>query len=255
MTEASGEIRNASRFSGLIVATAATALFGAVCLTVVQQAIAVPELSRGILRDETTVQIEVLPPVETQLLEHLAEVSEVKVDAMPEPVKKPDAKPETKPENKPKPVKPVPKKSAVKSVRKPAPQKTPAEKIQKAETGASDSAPTGSGLADTVPVRETSGGQSLSTRQTALAEIIAVIQAHKRYPRRARQTGVEGEVVLAVTVNNAGIITAVTLKKPHPSMLLNRAALKAAEPLIGRKLAISDALNVEVPVRFSLSSL
>ena len=80
-----------------------------------------------------------------------------------------------------------------------------------------------------------------------------MIDAHKRYPRRARQTGAEGDVVLAVMIDGNGVVTHVVLNKPHASVLLNRAALKAAEPRIGQKPPLSTPLTVDVPVRFTLS--
>ena len=51
----------------------------------------------------------------------------------------------------------------------------------------------------------------------------------------------------------AGTVTVVTVKKPHASVLLNRAARKAADALIGMKLSVTEALNVDVPVVFTLS--
>lgn len=96
-------------------------------------------------------------------------------------------------------------------------------------------------------------GNSAQERSKALAVIVAVINEHKRYPRRARQTGAEGEVLLTVNIDAVGTVTAVTVKKPHASVLLNRAARKAADALIGMKLSVTEALNVDVPVVFTLS--
>ena len=257
MTSASPEARRATFVARCIVLAVAASLLAAALLTVVQKAIAVPELAHGILRDETMVQIEMLPPppVKEPMVEHLAEKSDVQVDAKPEPVKeeppkeiKEPPKPETKPVEKPRPAK--------KSMKKPVPVKKnppPAPQESKASEG-SPAPATDSGGKAAAPVQGTASGQSAEARSKALAEIIAVIDANKRYPRRARQTGAEGDVVLSVTIDAAGIVTNVILKTPNPSMLLNRAALKAAEPLIGRKLPLAQPLTVEVPVRFTISS-
>lgn len=256
MTYAAVEIRRADWFARVAVAAAALGLLAAGLLTVVQKAIAVPELTKGILRDETTVVIETVPmtPAKEPLVEHLADASDVKVEAKPDPVKEetppppPPEAPKVIEEPKPKPV-----------VKKPPVKKKPVKKdlpVDKTEVKASDGAKASAALSggdSTSPAQGTASGASADARNTALATIVAVIDEHKRYPRRARQTGAEGDVVLAVTIDGNGIVTGVVLKKPHASVLLNRAALKAAEPLIGVKLPLSAPLTVEVPVRFTIS--
>lgn len=255
MTYAAVEIRRADWFARVAVAAAALGLLAAGLLTVVQKAIAVPELTKGILRDETTVVIETVPmtPAKEPLVEHLADASDVKVEAKPEPVEEtppppPPEAPKVMEEPKPKPV-----------VKKPPVKKKPVKKdlpIDKTDVKASDGAKASAALSggdSASPAQGTASGTSADARNAALAKIVAVIDEHKRYPRRARQTGAEGDVVLAVTIDGNGIVTDVVLKKPHASVLLNRAALKAAEPLIGVKLPLSAPLTVEVPVRFTIS--
>lgn len=255
MTYAAVEIRRADWFARVAVAAAALGLLAAGLLTVVQKAIAVPELTKGILRDETTVVIETVPmtPAKEPLVEHLADASDVKVEAKPEPVEEtppppPPEAPKVIEEPQPKPV-----------VKKPPVKKKPVKKdlpVDKTEVKASDGAKASAALSggkSASPAQGTASGASTDARNTALAKIVAVIDEHKRYPRRARQTGAEGDVVLAVTIDGNGIVTGVVLKKPHASVLLNRAALKAAEPLIGVKLPLSAPLTVEVPVRFTIS--
>lgn len=254
MTYATVEIRRADRFARVAVAAAALGLLAAGLLTVVQKAIAVPELTKGILRDETTVVIETVPmtPAKESLVEHLSDASDVKVEAKPEPVKEetppPPEAPKVIEEPKPKPV-----------VKKPSVKKKPVKKdlpVDKTEVKASDGTKTPTALSggkSASPAQGTASGVLTDAQNAALAKIVAVIDEHKRYPRRARQTDAEGDVVLAVTIDGNGIVTGVVLKKPHASVLLNRAALKAAEPLIGVKLPLSAPLTVEVPVRFTIS--
>ena len=254
MTYAAVEIRRADWFARVAVAAAALGLLAAGLLTVVQKAIAVPELTKGILRDETTVVIETVPmtPAKEPLVEHLADASDVKVEAKPESVKEETPPPPEAPKviEEPKP-KPVVKKPPVK--KKPVKKDLPVDKTEvKASDGAKASAALSGGKSAS-PAQGTASGASADARNTALAKIVAVIDEHKRYPRRARQTGAEGDVVLAVTIDGNGIVTGVVIKKPHASVLLNRAALKAAEPLIGVKLPLSAPLTVEVPVRFTIS--
>lgn len=256
MTYAAVEIRRADRFARVAVAAAALGLLAAGLLTVVQKAIAVPELTKGILRDEMTVVIETVPmtPAKEALVEHLSDASDVKVEAKPEPVKE-ETPPPPPPEapkviEEPKP-KPVVKKPSVK--KKPVKKDLPIDKTEvKASDGAKASAALSGGKSASL-AQGTASGVLTDAQNAALAKIVAVIDEHKRYPRRARQTGAEGDVVLAVTIDGNGIVTGVVLKKPHASVLLNRAALKAAEPLIGVKLPLSAPLTVEVPVRFTIS--
>lgn len=255
MTYAAVEIRRADWFARVAVAAAALGLLAAGLLTVVQKAIAVPKLTKGILRDETTVVIETVPmtPAKEPLVEHLSDASDIKVEAKPEPVEEtppppPPEAPKVMEEPKPKPV-----------VKKPPVKKKPVKKdlpVDKTEVKASDGTKASAALSggdSTSPAQGTASGTSADARNIALAKIVTVIDEHKRYPRRARQTGAEGDVVLAVTIDGNGIVTGVVLKKPHASVLLNRAALKAAEPLIGMKLPLSAPLTVEVPVRFTIS--
>lgn len=256
MTYAAVEIRRADWFARVAVAAAALGLLAAGLLTVVQKAIAVPELTKGILRDETTVVIETVPmtPAKEPLVEHLSDASDVKIEAKPEPVKE-ETPPPPPPEapkviEEPKP-KPVVKKLPVK--KKPVKKDLPIDKTEvKASDGAKASAALSGGKSASL-AQGTASGVSTDAQNAALAKIVAVIDEHKRYPRRARQTGAAGDVVLAVTIDGNGIVTGVVLKKPHASVLLNRAALKAAEPLIGVKLPLSAPLTVEVPVRFTIS--
>lgn len=255
MTYAAVEIRRADWFARVAVAAAALGLLAAGLLTVVQKAIAVPELTKGILRDETTVVIETVPmtPAKESLVEHLADASDVKVEAKPEPVEEtPPPPPPEAPKviEEPKP-KPVVKKPSVK--KKPVKKNLPVARTEvKASDGAKASAALSGGKSASL-AQGTASGVSTDAQNAALAKIVAVIDEHKRYPRRARQTGAEGDVVLAVTIDGNGIVTSVVLKKTHASVLLNRAALKAAEPLIGVKLPLSAPLTVEVPVRFTIS--
>lgn len=254
MTYAAVEIRRADRFARVAVAAAALGLLAAGLLTVVQKAIAVPELTKGILRDEMTVVIETVPmtPAKEALVEHLSDASDVKVEAKPEPVKEETPPPPEAPKviEEPKP-KPVVKKPSVK--KKPVKKDLPIDKTEvKASDGAKASAALSGGKSASL-AQGTASGVSTDAQNAALAKIVAVIDEHKRYPRRARQTGAEGDVVLAVTIDGNGIVTSVVLKKTHASVLLNRAALKAAEPLIGVKLPLSAPLTVEVPVRFTIS--
>ena len=256
-----GEVIFATRIArGLVLATAVCILVG-LSAHFVQQAIAVPQLSKGILREETTVQIELVKPVvqKEKVIEHTAQKSDYQIDAKPEPI--PEVKPEPKPEpvvepppvEKPKP-KPQPKPKP-KLVQKAKPVAPPKEDVKvdvvqsAAQLGSADE---GTSSGNSTVDLATTAGNSDADRASALASIVSTIEANKRYPRRARQTGTQGLVVLTVEINSDGVVTSVRLQKPNASVLLNRAAQKAAEPLIGMKLPVK-ALTVDVPVEFKLN--
>lgn len=180
----------------------------------------------------------------------------------PEPIPEPEPKSEPKPEPvKPKPQpKPQPKrveKAKVQPVPKPVPAVTPtpapspeaveAPVAQAGQAGLSDGREGGVGSG----VSGSGSGASDGTDRV-LAELLAVIEANKTYPRRARQTGQQGEVLLAVEIGPDGRVVGVSIRKKHASALLNRAALKAAEPLEGRPTKLAKAVTIVVPVRFEL---
>ena len=257
-----GEVLFATRVARISVLVLAIGAGLGVSLHFVQEAIAVPQLSKGILREETTVQIEMVKPVvqKERVIEHTVEKSDYEIEAKPEPL--PEVKPEVKPEIKPEPVvKPV-EKPKVKPTPKPKPKPQPTPKPVKPKIEAkvdevaapamTGSATDGTSQGNSSVELGSTLGNSDADRASALASIVSTIEANKRYPRRARQTGTQGLVVLAVEIDESGTVTSVRLQKPHASVLLNRAAQKAAESLIGMKLPVTR-LTVDVPVEFKLN--
>lgn len=246
------------------------------------EAVAVPSLPKGLFQQKVVAALAEVPESKPQdvmdpVIEHTIDNSDVKIEARPKPViePRPEPMPEVKPEPKPEPklepepepepppriekpkAKPVPKhKPAAKAAVKPKPvvepqapplePQTPAPEIcGQAEEGASGGAG-GAGMHH--------AANSNVLRQSALALIVDTIDANKSYPRRARQNGIEGTVVLRVTIGSDGRILTVDVRKKHASVLLNRAALKAADKLIGMRLEGIGPLEVDVPVVFDLQS-
>ena len=259
------EARQARRGARLTFAAVLCGTVLAVGFDAFHQAIAVPSLPKGLFQQKVVVALEETPDpkpldIKDPVIEHTVDESDVKIDAKPEPViePKPEPVPEVKPEPKPEPpppvkkpkAKPVPKpKPAPKPVPKPEPvvePQAPAPEIRgQAEEGASGGMG-GSGTHHSA--------SSDAARQSALALIVDTIDANKSYPRRARQNGIEGTVMLRVTIDSDGRISAVDVKKKHASVLLNRAALKAANKLIGMRLEGIGPLEVDVPVVFELEN-
>lgn len=224
-------------------------------------------------------------PIEKPLVEHLAEESDFKVPARPKPEPEPvpepepisepelmpepepepipEPKPEPNPEPKLEPVKPKPQR---KRVEKPKPVSKPAPAVSTLTPSPAPSSETvegpvaRAGQAGLAEGREGGVGKGMSGSGSGasdgtdqvLAELLAVVEANKTYPRRARQTGQQGEVQLAVEIGPDGRVVDVSIRKKHASALLNRAALKAAEPLEGRPTKLTKAVTIVVPVRFEL---
>ena len=252
----------AARGARGVLAAFAAALIAAVGMNSVTQAISVPSLPSGVMRQKIVVPLVEEPlaaqkPNET-LIEHTVAKSDFQIEKkIAEPVI--ESKPEPKLEPKPEP-KPVPKpkvRPQPKAQPRPQPQSEPKAAVQKAkESPASEVKSTGSdaaGASGGVGLSAGSNlGQAKAARESALAVIVNVIEANKSYPRRARQTGVEGEVLLTVRIAAGGLISSVDIKKKHRSALLNRAAARAAEKLLGMRIEGAPQMTVDVPVVFSL---
>lgn len=224
-------------------------------------------------------------PIEKPLVEHLAEESDFKVPARPKPEPEPvpepepisepelmpepepepipEPKPEPNPEPKLEPVKPKPQRKRVekpKPVSKPAPAVSTLTPSPAPSSEAVEGPVARAGQAGLAEGREGGVGKGMSGSGSGasdgtdqvLAELLAVVEANKAYPRRARQTGQQGEVLLAVEIGPDGRVASVAIRKKHASALLNRAALKAAEPLEGRPTKLRKAVTIVVPVRFEL---
>lgn len=231
------EARNAHRMASAAVWAAAFVAVLAAGLNSVSRAISAPSLAPGLFRERIVVPM-VREPVreKLKLQEITSEKSDFKIASKVEP-----EKPKVK-EVRKRPVKPVPPKPEKKEV--------PPEPEQQEVRGSSE---TGTAGGSSPVAAGSHAASSASDKVSALALIVDVIEQNKRYPRRARQTGTEGVVVLAVRIGADGMVIAVDVARKAASTLLNRAALSAAEKLLGQRLPVKSALTVEVPVVFSLT--
>ena len=256
------EALEAARGARGVLAAFAVVVIAAVGMNSFMQAISVPSLPSGVLRQKIVVPLVEDPPATKKsketLVEHTVAKSDFQIEKkIAEPVI--ESKPEPKLEPKPEP-KPVPKPKVrlqPKAQPRPQPQSEPKAAVQKAkESPASEVKSTGSdaaGASGGVGLSAGSNlGQAKEARESALAVIVNVIEANKSYPRRARQTGVEGEVLLTVRIAAGGLISSVDIKKKHRSALLNRVAARAAEKLLGMRIEGAPQMTVDVPVVFSL---
>lgn len=273
------ESQIADRAARTIVTAAAVGLVLAGGWEATQKVIRVPDIAAALFREETAVRLVDVPretlreipetPIEKPLVEHLAEESDFEVPARPKPEPEPipepepEPKPEPNPEPKLEPVKPKPQRKRVekpKPVSKPAPAVSTPTPSPAPSSEAVEGPVARAGQAGLAEGREGGVGKGMSGSGSGasdgtdqvLAELLAVVEANKAYPRRARQTGQQGEVLLAVEIGPDGRVASVAIRKKHASALLNRAALKAAEPLEGRPTKLRKAVTIVVPVRFEL---
>lgn len=251
------EAGRATRLARSAAGVAALVAIAAAGLDAVNRFVVAPELAPALFRQKIVMPVDRsrIRPRE-KLLEHLAEKSDVKVppktekkpEVKPDPVK-PEPKPEPKPVPKPEPkpeVKPVPQKA------EPAPVPVPAPVVEAPAAPTPAPAPARPVVPAAKPAPAPAPTPSAGDRNRALGMIVQVIEANKRYPRRARQTGVEGTVVLSVKADSDGVVKSVEVARKADSVLLNRAALEAAGKLIGMKLPVSVPFTAEVPVVFAL---
>lgn len=98
-----------------------------------------------------------------------------------------------------------------------------------------------------------SPGSGHEQQASELAKLVAIVNANKVYPRRARQNNEEGRLQIVVRLDAQGVVREVSIAEPARSRLLQQAALKAAQPLLGLTTCLEGTEQVTVPIVFSLS--
>ncbi len=172
------------------------------------------------------------PPLRVNLLAMVAEqtVETPPAPLPPKPKPKPKPKPEPKPEPEPKP-KPEPKPEPEPELKQePKPEPVPVETLLE---------PLPEPLPEREPVLQTEPPSiepvvppsPLSAEATARYEqlLVAWLEKHKKYPRRAKRLRIEGEAVLRILINRAGETQQVTLEQRTGNRLLDKAALDMAQ--------------------------
>ena len=170
---------------------------------------------------------------------------------------------------KPEPPKVIePPKPVVEPVKKPVkkevkPRPKPQPQMPLAPVAAAPSAPaSGEAAADGVPgqagqkVGHASGqaGVAADDNGAIVAALLHAVDARKEYPRQARRAGVEGKVVLRVTLGGNGRITVCALAESSGKKLLDAAAEKLGAALVGLDVpaARGKGMTVRIPVRYAL---
>lgn len=179
----------------------------------------------------------------------------------PPPPPKPEPRPEPKPEPKPAP-RPAPRPVPAPPQPKPAPPvaQPVAQPIEPSVAVEPVPAPTPQAPPNSLRAEAGfSGGDPQAERNrenTILAELLSAVEANKEYPRAARRAGAQGRVLLKVSVDGEGKITACSLASSSGSSLLDKAAGQLGEKLLGRILPSARGgrpLTVAVPVHYMLN--
>lgn len=291
-TTGCSEEKHAAHFSAALVLTTCALGLAAFMTQTVHKALTVPSAPAGAFRQTVHVEILKLPanpPKATPdawqqeppaaMREHTVEESDFGIAVRNDPPHEIRAKPPVPEASASKKIEADPNKERKKQLKvkpKPKPQfkldsqpkldsQTKLDPVKKAKPEQKQSEPANaeaavsSGLAEAerttgagVGSSGTASIQEAGVVHEAIAQIMAVIEANKTYPRRALQTGQQGVVVLSVHIGPDGIVEHVEVHQKHAFRLLNRAAMSAAVPLVGIKTPLGRALTLEVPVKFEI---
>ena len=212
----------------------------------------------------TVPEVKKAPPETNRLLAEASDFEipeEVRPEVKPEPSLEKKAEPEVKPKPEPRPE--VRKMETPKRVPKKKPKDvpkrkavTPAEKVQPgpgtAVSGKSAEI-SGSSGASAMPGAAGSVEAKADGRSAALAAILQAVEKHKQYPRQGRRSGAEGTCALRVHVSADGRVDACTLAEGSGRAVLDAAAKRLGERLIGLDVGVKGGFNVIVPVHYRLS--
>lgn len=162
----------------------------------------------------------------------------------------PKAQPKVRPKNasKPKPVaKQVPKaKKKQTQVREAGPMSSGTERSSETVLGSGGTAVAMSGTAG---VERSENDR----KSAALAVILQAVEKHKRYPRQGRRTGAEGSCVILARVTPDGRVDACSLEKGSGRVVLDAAARKLCEKLVGLRVGAPGGFTVLIPVHYRLT--
>ena len=186
---------------------------------------------------ETLLQEEKPEPVEERKIEPKTE------EMKPESGRK--VMPKKKPAPKPKAVKPP---SSV--------QAKPAERTPLTAVAASgeDAVGASSGTAAvSVHAVAGSGKAAADRRNEALAAVLEAVERYKQYPRQARRSGAEGTCTLRVHIADDGRVDGCVLVENSGRAVLDAAAKRLGEKLMGLKTGTSGGFSILVPVHYRLS--
>ena len=180
---------------------------------------------------------------------------EQKMAATPKPEPKPEAKIEPKPERKLKPA-PARKPAKAEAVKTPQPKAAQSESVDTdaAARGASGASGTAlvPGKAASMPGAAGSA-KAEPDKSAALAVLLQAVERHKQYPRQGRRSGAEGTCRILVHVASDGRVSACSLSEGSGKAVLDAAAKRLGEKLVGLSVAQTGGFQVLIPVHYRLT--
>lgn len=196
--------------------------------------------------------MEHLPPMQEAKAEKktekiLAENSEV---IIPEEKKVEEPAPQVQPE--PLPTPPV-KEKPIKSTPKKKIRKSPAVQNAVPEEKTAASPLPSLGQHEASAVSSHAAEASAKRESSVLAAIVEAMEKHKRYPRAGRRSGAEGTCMLKVSIGTEGTITACILHAKSGSAVLDAAAARLGEKILGLNVGSPGRMEVLVPVHYHLT--
>ena len=90
----------------------------------------------------------------------------------------------------------------------------------------------------------------------AIYKIGSINNPHPPYPIIARKKGLQGKLILGVSVNNDGSVKNVSIKKSSGHQILDKVSKETIEKWIfvpAKKLGLAVEDNIQVPIRFVLT--
>lgn len=193
-----------------------------------------------------------------EIPEPAAPEKKVETEVAPEPkvaaTPKPAPKPEPKPERRPKPA-PARKPAKAEAVKTPQPKAVQQGTVDRGSAqGASGAAGTASvsGKAASMPGAAGSA-KAESDKSAALAVLLQAVERHKQYPRQGRRSGAEGTCRLLVHVASDGRVSACSLSEGSGKAVLDAAAKRLGEKLVGLSVAQTGGFQVLIPVHYRLT--
>lgn len=179
------------------------------------------------------------------------------VEPQPEPKPAPPPRPEPQPEPEPPPEPPPPVKKPVpeiKPVRKPLPKpviKPVPTSIEEPETKEPVEEQIASTSYTKAPLEKPALDQVVleNVRESYLVRMLAHIDRHKYYPRKARRRGIEGEVNIAFYLHKDGSIT--DLQVSGGSKVLRKAAKQAVQEALSLPRP-PESIPLQEQIRFGM---
>ena len=97
---------------------------------------------------------------------------------------------------------------------------------------------------------------SFGAQSVALRRIIPLKNPHPPYPIVARKKGLQGKLILKVSINNDGSVKSVVVRKSSGHKILDKVSKETVEKWVfipAKKMGKPVEANLKVPIRFVLT--